>query len=119
MDVKYIYKGLSQDVADTLQAALPDERTIGILSDFFGVFADNTRLRILWFLSQRELRVADLAALVGMQQSAVSHQLKTLRLQRLVKFRREGTTIHYSLDDEHVRHVFDVALEHIREGQLP
>lgn len=119
MQETYIYKGLSQEEAEKLQAGLPDERTIDILSDFFSVFADNTRLRILWFLSQKELRVADLAALVGMQQSAVSHQLKTLRLQRLVKFRREGTTIHYSLDDDHVRQIFDVALEHIREEQLP
>ncbi len=116
MDAKYTFKGVSGDEMARIQSGVPDDQTIGWLSEFFGVFADNNRLRLLYFLSQREFRVADLAALTGMQQSAVSHQLKTLRLSRLVKFRREGTAIHYSLDDEHVQQVFAIALQHVSEG---
>jgi ArsR family transcriptional regulator len=103
------------EMAD-IKAALPDGRTIDYLSDFFRVFGDSTRLRILYFLTRSEFCVADLAELVGMQQSAISHQLKILRLHRLVKYRKEGTTIYYSLDDEHVEKVFGIALDHINEG---
>ena len=117
MEAKCLCKGISEVEMESIKAGLPDDQTTGWLSDFFGVFADNTRLRILYFLSQSEFCVADLASLVGLQQSAVSHQLKTLRLHRLVKFRREGTTIHYSLDDDHVQKVFAIALEHVSEGQ--
>ncbi|HOA30106.1 MAG TPA: metalloregulator ArsR/SmtB family transcription factor, partial [Candidatus Cloacimonadota bacterium] len=68
-----------------------------------------------YFLSKAELCVADLSTLAGMQQSAVSHQLKTLRLSRLVKTRKEGTVVYYSLDDQHIKNLFDVALEHLEE----
>ena len=95
---------------------LPDAGTIGRLRDFYQVFADGTRLKILYFLTRHELCVADLATLVGMGQSAVSHQLKVLRMNRLVKVRKDGTTYYYSLDDEHVRSIFEVALEHVHEG---
>lgn len=117
MDDKCLCKGISTAEMAQIKADLPDNQTIGYLSDFFGVFADSTRLRILYYLSRSEFCVADLTSLVGMQQSAVSHQLKTLRLHRLVKFRREGTTIYYSLDDAHVEEVFAIALEHVTEGQ--
>lgn len=117
MDAKHTFKDFSNAELDRIKGGLPDEQTTGYLSEFFAVFADNTRLRILYFLSQSEFCVADLASLVGLQQSAVSHQLKTLRLHRLVKFRREGTTIHYSLDDDHVQKVFAIALAHVSEGQ--
>ncbi len=117
MDAKPRSKQDSEAGTARIEAGLPDEQTIGWLSDFFGVFADNTRLRMLYFLSRGELRVAELAGLVGLQQSAVSHQLKILRLHRLVKSRREGTTIHYSLDDEHVQQVLAIALSHVSEGR--
>ncbi len=117
MEAKCLCKGISDVEMDSIKAGLPDDQTTGWLSDFFGVFADNTRLRILYFLSRSEFCVADLSSLVGLQQSAVSHQLKTLRLHRLVKSRREGTTIYYSLDDEHVQQVFAIALQHINEGR--
>ncbi|MDI9571616.1 MAG: metalloregulator ArsR/SmtB family transcription factor, partial [Candidatus Cloacimonadota bacterium] len=71
--------------------------------------------KILYYLSRHELCVADLALLVQMQQSAISHQLKLLRLDRLVKYRKEGTTTYYSLDDEHINSIFKVALEHSQE----
>jgi len=119
MDAKCLCKGISDEEMARIKSGLPDEQTTSYLSEFFAVFADNTRLRILYFLSQSEFCVADLASLVGLQQSAVSHQLKTLRLHRLVKYRREGTTIYYSLDDEHVQQVFAIALEHINEVLRP
>jgi len=72
-------------------------------------------LKILSYLSMKELCVADLSLLVQMQQSAISHQLMLLRLNRLVKYRKEGTTIYYSLDDEHINSIFKVALEHLQE----
>lgn len=93
----------------------PDADTIERMSNFFSVFGDGTRLKILYYLSCHELCVADLASLVKMGQSAVSHQLRNLRLNRLVKVRKEGTTSYYSLDDEHVQSIFEVALEHINE----
>ncbi len=96
---------------------LPQAATMERLADFFKVFGDFSRLKILYFLSKAELCVADLSALAEMQQSAVSHQLKTLRLSRLVKTRREGTVVYYSLDDQHIKNLFDVALEHLEEQQ--
>ena len=116
MSSKCLCKNISADELNKIKDALPNELSIDYLSDFFRVFGDATRLRILYFLSRSEFCVADLSALVGMQQSAVSHQLKTLRLHRLVKFRKEGTTTYYSLDDEHVQKVFGIAMEHVNEG---
>jgi len=94
---------------------LPHTETMERLADFFKVFGDFSRLKLLYFLSKAELCVADLSTLAGMQQSAVSHQLKTLRLSRLVKTRKEGTVVYYSLDDQHIKNLFDVALEHLEE----
>jgi len=94
---------------------LPQDSEIEQLSYFFKVFGDPTRLKMLYYLSRQELCVADLANLVKMQQPAVSQQLKTLRLSRLVKYRKEGQIVYYALDDEHVSQLYDLALLHIRE----
>ena len=94
---------------------LPLNETMEQLADFFKVFGDFSRLKLLYFLSKAELCVADLSTLAGMEQSAVSHQLKTLRLSRLVKTRKEGTVVYYSLDDQHIKNLFDLALEHLEE----
>jgi len=94
---------------------LPLNETMEQLADFFKVFGDFSRLKLIYFLSKAELCVADLSTLAGMQQSAVSHQLKTLRLSRLVKTRKEGTVVYYSLDDQHIKNLFDLALEHLEE----
>ncbi|MFO8144611.1 MAG: metalloregulator ArsR/SmtB family transcription factor [Candidatus Syntrophosphaera sp.] len=109
-------QGMTEKELQVIRKGMPSERTIEYLGDFFSVFGDATRLRILYLLSHGEFRVADIASFVGMGQSTVSHQLKILRLNRLVKFRREGTTIFYSLDDAHVGELLGTALEHIREG---
>lgn len=108
-------KQISVIEINDITAGLPAAETIERLADFFKVFGDFSRLKILYFLSRAELCVADLAALAQMQQSAVSHQLKTLRLSRMVKYRKEGTVVYYSLDDLHIGNLLDAALEHLQE----
>lgn len=85
------------------------------LSEFFRVFGDSTRIRILYALLAHEKCVIDIAAELGLSQSAVSHQLQTLRGQRLVKYRREGKTIYYSLADDHIFSIINQGMEHIEE----
>jgi DNA-binding transcriptional ArsR family regulator len=85
------------------------------LADFFRVFGDSTRIGILLALGRCELCVCDLGVLLGMTQSAVSHQLKVLRQARLVRYRREGKIVYYSLDDEHVRAILDLGVAHTGE----
>ena len=85
------------------------------LGELFKMFADGTRVRILHALEQREMCVCDLAVLLGLTKSAVSHQLKALRLANLVKFRREAQTVYYSLADGHVKSILDIGFEHLYE----
>lgn len=103
------------EVIEAAKEKQPDERELYDLADFFKVLGDSTRVRIMWALDENEMCVCDLAALLGMTKSAVSHQLGSLRQSNLVKFRRDGKQIFYSLADDHVRRVFEMALEHIRE----
>lgn len=92
---------------------MPDYNAIGALSDFFKIMGDSTRLQIILSLQGRELCVTDIAACVDMSISSVSHQLKSLRLARIVKQRKDGRTVFYSLDDEHVRDILSTSLEHV------
>lgn len=85
------------------------------LGSLFKLFGDGTRLQIMHALEHNELCVCDIAALLGLTKSAVSHQLKALRLANLVKFRREGQTVYYSLADSHVKTIIDIGLEHLME----
>lgn len=85
------------------------------LAELFKTLGDPTRVKILFALMQKELCVCDLAAVIGISDSAVSHQLRVLRANRLVKFRREGKIVYYSLADEHVRRLFEQGLEHVCE----
>jgi DNA-binding transcriptional ArsR family regulator len=101
---------------DCVQAALPnlvEDSTATRLADTFKALSDPTRVRIVSLLANAELCVCDLAAALGMSQSAVSHQLRTLRDMRLVRWRREGRQIFYTLDDEHVADLFRRGLEHV------
>lgn len=98
-----------------VMAQMLDEGDYLDLSDLFKLFGDPTRLMILHALEQKELCVCDLAALLGLTKSAVSHQLKGLRLSNLVKFRRDGQNVYYSLADAHVRAIIDIGLEHLQE----
>lgn len=92
---------------------MPSENDISALSDFFKILGDPTRMKILWALDGAELCVCDLAVELGMTKSAISHQLNALRSSKLVKYRREGKNVFYSLDDEHVNQIIEVALDHI------
>jgi len=94
---------------------MPAEEKTFALADFYKAFADNTRVRILCALEQHEMCVCDIAALLGVSISGVSHQLRFLRDARLVKLRRAGKTVFYSLDDDHVRSILECGMEHISE----
>lgn len=96
-------------------AALPEERVVHSLADLFRVLGDPTRVRILSVLQHRPMCVSNLASVLGMHQTAISHQLKVLRYNRLVKYKKEGKLAIYSLDDDHVEVLFSVGLEHIQE----
>ena len=96
------------------QAMLKDE-DFHDLADLYKMFADSTRVRILWALSCEEMCVCDIAVLLGMTKSAISHQLRQLRLTNLVKYDKRGKEVYYSLADSHVRDIFEKGFEHIHE----
>ena len=102
--------------ADSLPPVeMPDDEVLYELADLFRVFGDSTRIKILYALHDSELCVQDIADAVGLSQSAVSHQLRVLKDSKLVRFRREGKTVFYSLDDDHVRSVLALGMEHVLE----
>ena len=107
------------DVVDSVKRKMPEESELYDLSDFFKVLGDSTRAKIMWALDEHELCVCDLAALLNMTKSAISHQLRALREANLVVNRRDGKNIYYSLADDHVRQIFERGLEHIRETCAP
>lgn len=92
------------------------ENEIMALSELFKNLCDSTRIKILYALSLGELCVCDIANIIGMSQSAVSHQLRILRTSRLVKYRKEGKSVYYSLNDQHVVNLFNQGLEHVRHS---
>lgn len=101
-------------IVDKIKDEMMEGEEFARLSAFFKVFGDHTRIRILWALDRSEMCVCDICNVLGMNKSAVSHQLGSLRRAHLVKYRREGKTVYYSLDDEHIREVFETGLAHIR-----
>lgn len=108
--------GIHKETIQHVQARMPDSVDLYELADLFKVFGDSTRIRILWALSESEMCVCDLCALLQMKQPAVSHQLKNLKQSRIVKARREGKVIFYSLDDDHIRQLLHQAMDHITES---
>ncbi len=94
---------------------MPGEEMLCDLADLYKLFSDSTRIKILYALLEDELCVCDIAALLRMTQSAVSHQLRTLKSGKLVRARREGKTVFYSLADEHVRSILSMGIEHLEE----
>ena len=104
-----------EDLLQIVRDRMPDETELYDLAELFKVFGDSTRIRILFVLFEAEVCVCDLAAALNMTQSAISHQLKILKQAKLVKFRREGKSIFYSLADEHVRTIINQGKEHIEE----
>jgi ArsR family transcriptional regulator, lead/cadmium/zinc/bismuth-responsive transcriptional repressor len=110
---------LHDDALRAAQACLVDDATAAGLAQTFQALADPTRVRIISALSAQELCVCDLAALLGMTQSAVSHQLRLLRHLRLVRHRKEGRVVYYAVDDEHIRDLFQRGLEHYQHQGEP
>ncbi|MDR2578968.1 MAG: metalloregulator ArsR/SmtB family transcription factor [Chitinispirillales bacterium] len=106
---------IHEDVVNRVREVIPDGGDFYKLANLYKIFADNTRLRILWALSREVMCVCDLAALLGMTKSAISHQLKSLRLADLVRYEKRGKVVYYSLADERVRDIFDGGFEHIRK----
>ena len=104
-----------QWVIEEVRNHLPDEDVLYDLTELFRVFGDSNRMRILYALFEAEMSVCDIAELLGMSQSAISHQLRALKNVRLVRSRREGKTVYYSLADSHVRTMIDQGLEHVLE----
>ena len=104
-----------EDLVEKVRRELPGEDTLYDLTELFRIFGDSTRVRILYVLFEAEMCVCDIAALLGMTQSAISHQLRALKNVRLVKSRREGKTVFYSLADDHVKTIIDQGLEHVTE----
>ena len=98
-----------------LQDDLPNDEVLYDLAELFRVFGDTTSIKILYALFESELCVNDIAQVVGLSQSAVSHQLRLLKASKLVKFRREGKAIFYALDDDHVRSMIALGMEHVEE----
>lgn len=109
-------KGIHQETVQEVSQQMPDPDELDELADLFKLFADRTRIAILWALSESEMCVCDLCALLDMKQPAVSHQLKTLKQARVVKARRQGKVIFYSLDDDHIRKLLNLGMEHIQEA---
>ena len=104
-----------EDIIHAVNEKMPDETVLGDLAELFRVFGDSTRIKILYVLFESEMCVCDIAQLLGMKQSAISHQLKNLKQARLITSRREGKSVFYSLLDDHVRSIIAQGLEHIEE----
>ena len=100
---------------NTEPVVMPDDEVLYELADLFRVFGDSTRIKILYALHDNELCVQDIANAVQLSQSAVSHQLRVLKDTKLVRFRRDGKTLYYSLADEHVCRIISQGMEHVEE----
>jgi ArsR family transcriptional regulator len=106
---------IHSDVVNHVRNTMPEGNAFQELSKLYKMFADNTRLKILWALSCEDMCVCDLAVLLDMTQSAISHQLKSLRLSNLVKYNKKGKVVYYSLADDHIKDIFEKGFEHIHE----
>ena len=107
--------GIHPDLISSVNEDMPDEELLYDLAELYKVFGDTTRIKILYVLFEAEMCVGDIAELLNASPSAVSHQLRVLKANKLVKFRRDGKTVYYSLADEHVRTIIDMGMEHLCE----
>jgi ArsR family transcriptional regulator len=106
---------IHEETVKKVRKTMPKEEDFYDLADLYKMFADSTRVRILWALSHENLCVCDIAVLLGMTKSAISHQLKALRLSNLVKYKKQGKIVYYSLADGHVKDILAKGFEHIKE----
>ena len=104
-----------EDIVEKVTRDMPDDEILYDLAQLFKIFGDSTRIKILYVLFESEMCVCDIAQLLNMTQSAISHQLRALKQSKLVKYRREGKTVFYSLADGHVRTIIDQGMEHVAE----
>lgn len=104
-----------EDIIEKVTKEIPDEEILYDLAELFKIFGDSTRIKILYVLFESEMCVCDIAQLLGMNQSAISHQLRVLKQAQLVKYRRDGKTIFYSLADNHVRTILGQGMDHLTE----
>lgn len=104
---------IHEDIVQKVKKTMPIEEKLYDLAELFKVFGDTTRIKILYALFESDMCVCDIAALLNMKQSAISHQLRVLKQAGLVKFRREGKVVYYSLDDDHVKNIFEQGFIHI------
>ena len=110
-----VTRKIHAEVVSYVQSIIPESGRLNELADLFKLFGDGTRIGILWALSESEMCVCDICALLQMKQPAVSHQLKNLKQARIVKNRRDGKVIYYSLNDDHIRKLLNLGMEHVRE----
>lgn len=114
-DANSDFLAVHEDVVKRVLETQPEDEYLYDLAELFKVFGDTTRIKILYALLESELCVGDIAQILGLSQSAVSHQLRILKDSKLVKFRRNGKIIFYSLDDDHVRNMISMGMEHVEE----
>ena len=115
MEEKTPYMTINEETAEEIENKMPEESELYDLADLFKVFGDSTRIKILYVLFENEMCVYDIASILNMTQSAISHQLRILKQNRLVKFRKEGKTVLYTLADEHVFTILSQGIEHVEE----
>jgi ArsR family transcriptional regulator len=106
---------IHEDVVRRVRKTMPKEEDFYDLADLYKMFSDSTRVRILWALSRHQMCVCDIAVLLDMTKSAISHQLKSLRLANLVRYEKKGKAVYYFLADSHVKDIFQKGFEHIHE----
>ena len=106
---------IHEDVLTRVRSQMPNEEPVYEVSELFKVFGDSTRARIICALNIEEMCVCDLSALLNMTQSAISHQLRILKVSRIVKSRKQGRVVYYSLDDTHIGQIFAMAFDHVME----
>ena len=104
-----------EEIVKKVNEQMPDDEILYDLAELFKIFGDSTRIKILYVLFESEMCVCDIAQLLNMTQSAISHQLRALKQSKLVKYRREGKTVFYSLADSHVRTILGQGMEHVAE----
>lgn len=106
---------IHKEIVDMVKSKMPEESQLYDLADFFKVLGDSTRVKLMWALDKNEMCVCDLAVLFNMTKSAISHQLRSLKQANLVKYRKEGKIVYYTLADDHVKDIFEKGSEHIAE----
>lgn len=109
------YMCVHEETVNKLHENMPPDEILYDLAELFKIFGDSTRIKILYALFESELCVCDIAQLLGLTQTAVSHQLRVLKTNKLVRFRKEGKNVFYSLSDDHVRRIINQGMEHVEE----